>query len=54
MQKTRSTGYKSLNIKPDTYKAVKDFAGKIEKNSGAKMTDDLTVKALLKHNREKS
>ena len=49
MQKARrATGYNSLNVKPDTYKALKGFAGKIEKNCGAKMTDDLTVKALLK------
>jgi len=48
MPKTRSTGYQSLNVRPETLEGVRRYAGKIQVKTGKPVTDDVAVKSLLK------
>jgi|BarGraNGADG00212_2_1021979.scaffolds.fasta_scaffold229391_2 hypothetical protein len=53
MPKPKKTGYQTINLRPDTYQAVKKYAGKLQAQHGGHVTEDSAVKSLLKHSEKR-
>jgi hypothetical protein len=52
MTNPKITGFHTINVKTDTYQAVKKYAGSLQAKHGGRITEDITIKTLLMQGRK--